>query len=558
MRTTIGTLSPRGAVTVDRFAALDALGSETFDVLVVGGGITGVSVALDAAQRGLRTALVEANDFASGTSSASSKMIHGGLRYVAQKDFRLVIHSLKERQRLYDRAPHLVSRLPFLFPNYRTPASSRFAGIVAKLFGNALLAYDLLGGWRIGRIHQSLDAAEALTHCPTLKSEGLTGASLWFDTRTDDARLTMAVGRTAAAFGAHLVNHCPLTAIDPPSKPGAPRVARVSAELPDGTTRQIAVTARVIVNAAGVWTDEVDLMADPAYTARIKPAKGVHVVVPWHKVRAQSTLVFPMLTDARGKGGTGMAVRWGDYCYIGTTDTPFEGDYRDPRCERGEAQELLNSLNAALDAPDVTLSDITGSWAGLRPLIDTGGATSEVSRAHEITESDGVITVAGGKLTISRQMAQGAVDKACRILGTRRRCRTARTPILGGRRFDSESVEATGGTFGHLAGRYGTEARFVEDLAIADPGMALPIMDGLPYIWAEALFAIRHESAMTVADVLHRRIPARLFDSAAAAAAAEQVADLLGREVGTARAVLDRQVADFVSDVERERAEFRA
>jgi len=383
-------------VTFDREAALEAMGRDVVDVLVVGGGITGVSVALDAATRGLSVVLVERDDFASGTSSASSKMIHGGLRYVEQKQYRLVIHSLLERQRLYERAPHLVSRLPFLFPVHR--AGGLFSPARARAYDGALWLYDLFGGWRIRKLHRMLSPDETLTHCPGLRREGLAGGLLYHDTRTDDARLTLAVARTAAAHGALLANHCELTGLGP--RVDGVRVAHLAVRGTDGTVNCQSVRARVVVNATGVWSDQVDTIADEGHDSRIRPAKGVHVVVPWEKVRAQSTLVFPMLAGVRGEGGTGFVVRWGDYCYIGTTDTPYEGDLADPRCERTEAQLLLESLNAAMDAEPVTVEDVTGTWAGLRPLIDTGkGSTAELSRTHEITESDGVVTVAGGKLT---------------------------------------------------------------------------------------------------------------------------------------------------------------
>jgi len=549
-----------GPVEFDRSAAIEKMQTEVLDVLVVGGGITGVSVALDAALRGLKVGLVEADDFASGTSSASSKMIHGGIRYIEQGDLRLVAHSLKERQGLYERAPHLVSRLPFMFPVYTDHGV--FSPAMAKGFEGLLWVYDALGGWRIRKLHRRLTPAETLTHCPYLNPNGLEGGILYYDTRTDDARLTLAIGRTARKHGALLVNHAALKSIDEiaerPEAGGEPsiQVAHVLVDNQDGSLEDIEVRAKVIVNAAGVWSDEVDLMADPNYKPRLKPAKGVHVVVPWDKVRSQSTLVFPMITDARGKGGTGFVVRWGDYCYVGTTDTPYEGSYRNPRCTRQEAEELLGSLNAALTT-EVTVGDITGSWAGLRPLLDTGtGATSEVSRTHEITEDDGTVTVAGGKLTISRHMAEQAVDRVCAKLHNTRRCVTSKTPIVGGEGFDAEAVEATGGRFGHLAGRYGTEARFVEDLAMANPKMAEQMMPGLPYLWAEALFAIRYEMARTVTDVLRRRIPARFLNSQQAADIAPQVADLLHSELGIPNEVLAQQVADFTADVAAEKAEF--
>ncbi len=541
-------------VDFDRRRALDEMASAPLDVLVVGGGITGVSVALDAAMRGLRVGLVERGDFACGTSSASSKMIHGGLRYIEQREFRIVYHSLLERQRLYERAPHLVSRLPFLFPVYRE--SAVFGPRMAAAFRALLVAYDAVGGWRIGKLHRRMGAAETLTHCPNLRPEGLLGGLLYFDTRTDDARLTVTVARTAALHGAMLVNYCRLVGLEP-FVADQPRTAHLAAVEPDGSTTERRVRARVVVNAAGVWSDRVSTLADPDHHSRIRPAKGVHVVVPWAKVRSQSTLVFPMLGGLRGKGGRAFVLRWGDYCYIGTTDTPYTGDPDGVRCDRQEAQLLLESLNETLTT-NLTLDDVTGTWAGLRPLIDTGkGDTAELSREHEITVADGMVTVAGGKLTVSRSMAEEAVDRVCGLLGVRRRCRTTHAPLVGGSGFDAEAVEATGGTFAHLSGRYGTEARFVEDLAIADPSLGERLAAELPYLAAEAVFAIRHEMARTVSDVLTRRLPARFLNAAAAAEAAPRVADLLVSELALPRDLVDRQVAEFRAEVAREVRELR-
>lgn len=535
-------------VTINSDDALQRMQSKTLDVLVVGGGITGVSAALDARSRGLTVGLVERDDFASGTSSASSKMIHGGLRYVQQKHFRLVYHSLLERQRMYKRAPHLVSRLPFLFPIYREHGV--FSPAMARAFRAGLAGYDVLGGWRIGRRHRRISAQDVMNHCPTLRTDGLEGGLLYYDCRTDDARLTVAVGRTAAALGAHVANGVDLVGLTPTA---TGHRAAVRATKPNGTTIDATIDARVIVNAAGVWSDAVTGLSDADHPHRIRPAKGVHVVVPWGKVRTQSTLVFPMLGGARGAGGTGFAVRWGDHCYIGTTDTPFDGDLDDVRCTREEAEVLIESLRGAVDT-DVSVEDITGTWAGLRPLIDTGAEeTAELSREHEVTSKHGIVTVAGGKLTVARTMAEIAIDKACEVLGTRRRCRTAGLPIIGGAGFDAEAAEATGGRMGHLSGRYGTEARFVEDLVQSNATLGEPLVPGLPYLKAEAVFAVRHEGANSVEDVLTRRIPARFLDSSGAASAAQSVAEILQRELSIPAHLAQGQTERFIADTRTEK-----
>jgi glycerol-3-phosphate dehydrogenase len=533
-------------VTLDRRASEMRLTSGRFDVLVVGGGITGVSAALDAVSRGLSVALVERDDFASGTSSASSKMIHGGLRYVEQKEFRLVYHSLLERQRMFERAPHLVSRLPFLFPIYKEDGV--FGPAMARALQGALWSYDLLGGWRIGQRHRRISAAETLTHCPTLRTEGLLGGLLYFDCRTDDARLTLGVARTAASLGAVVLNHAEVVSL---TDLGSQCSSTVRVTDPDGTTRDVTVDSSVVINAAGVWSDRVATLGEPGHDSRIRPAKGVHVVVPWEKVRSQSTLTFPMIGNARGKGGKGFVVRWGDQCYIGTTDSPYDEDLDNPRCTRQEAQVLIDSMNAALTT-DLSLEDITGTWAGLRPLIDTGGSdTAELSREHEVTVHGRMVTVAGGKLTVARTMAEIAVNRACSLLKVRRRSRTKDLSVIGGAGFDAQAVEATGGRFGHLGGRYGAESRFIDE----DRALAERVVQELPYVWAEVVHAIRREGATTVADVLVRRLPVRYLQAEAAARVAPEVAKVLGRELGVPADVLDRQVADLVADVRAERDE---
>lgn len=528
--------------------ALAQMAAEPLDVLVIGGGITGVSVALDAASRGLRVGLVEREDFASGTSSASSKMIHGGLRYIEQREFRLVHQSLLERQRMYRRAPHLVSRLPFLFPIYRDHGI--FGPRMAKAFEVLLWTYDALGGWRIGRRHRRISAAETLAACPTLRPQGLLGGLLYFDCRTDDARLTVTVARTAGTLGALVANHTTAVSISPDATRHRVRVRRTTA---DGSVVEHELEASVVVNAGGVWSDQIAALADPDQRSRIRPAKGVHLVVPWHLVRSESTLTFPIVGNARGKGGKGFVLRWGDHCYIGTTDTPFDGDLDHPRATAAEALVLIESLNAALTT-QLTLEDITGGWAGLRPLIDTGaGDTSELSREHEITVDGRVVTVAGGKLTVARAMAQLATDRAAELLGSRARCRTAALPLVGGAGFDAEAAEATGGRFGHLSGRYGTEARFLDDLIVADPALGEPVVPQLPYCWAEVVHAIRHEGAQSVDDVLSRRLPVRFLEREAAIAVAPRVGEVLARELGLDGSLVAEQVRSFSADLVADR-----
>ena len=307
----------------DRAAGLDRLADTDFDVVVVGGGITGVGVALDAASRGLRTALVERDDFASGTSSKSSKLVHGGLRYLQQREIRLVYQALRERQILRHTAPHLVHVLPFLIPIFTKDGLLNRR--LARAMGTVMWMYDFTGGLRIGKFHKRLTTDEAMAHMPTLRRDRMAGAYLYYDSQTDDARLVLEVARTAALdHGATIVNRTRLTGI---SKDGGGRVAGVTVEA-DG--RSIEVAAKVVVNATGVWSDDIRALDEGTHPDSIRPAKGVHITVPWDLVRNDIAAVIPVPKDKRSV----FVVAWGDSTYIGTTDTDYEGDVDEPMCTR--------------------------------------------------------------------------------------------------------------------------------------------------------------------------------------------------------------------------------
>ncbi|HEV7886250.1 MAG TPA: glycerol-3-phosphate dehydrogenase/oxidase, partial [Acidimicrobiales bacterium] len=301
----------------NRAAALTRLADDEFDVLVVGGGITGAGVALDAAARGLRTALVEARDFASGTSSKSSKLVHGGLRYLQQREFALVYENLAERQRLLDNAPHLVHVLPFLIPLFGKDGAVNKT--VAKAYSTALWLYDLTGGLRIGKRHRRIGADEAMAHMPTLRRDRLAASFLYYDAQADDARLTLTILRTAVDHGAVAANYAPVAALLK-GEDGRVRGARLA----DGTE----VRAGAVVNAAGVWSDDVGALDEGAHPHTLRPAKGVHVTVPWDKVRCDIAAVVPVPKDRRSI----FVVPWGDRVYLGTTDTDYEGPLDDPQC----------------------------------------------------------------------------------------------------------------------------------------------------------------------------------------------------------------------------------
>lgn len=530
---------------------------EQFDLVVIGGGITGVGVALDAASRGLRTALVERDDFASGTSSKSSKLVHGGLRYLQQGEVRLVYEALYERQRLLRNAPHLVSVLPFMIPVLtRDGVISRR---IARALGSALWTYDLTGGARIGRLHRRLRKAKALAHMPTMPESRLASAYLYFDAAADDARLCVNVAQTAAHHGAVVVNGCQVVDISS-ARPDGTRELTVDV---DGST--FAVGTRAVVNAAGVWSDDIRALDEGVDPKAIRPAKGIHITVPWEKVRNDIAVVIPVPGDKRSL----FVVPWGDngdgtftHTYVGTTDTDYTGPLDDPQCTKDDLDYVLRALNASVTT-NVTVDDVTGVWAGLRPLVNSApplastgdGAkvskTADLSRRHAVTRSTtGVVTVTGGKLTTYREMASDTVDVVMENLGRKGRSRTKRLPFVG-----AVTPTAPNGTLlGHLQRRYGTLAGEVQRLIDVDPELGRPIVEGLPYVGGEVVWAARHEMARTVDDVLSRRTRARIFDRPASEKAAGTVAELMGRELGWSDDECHRQVALYLDSCAHEDA----
>lgn len=515
------------------------LADEQFDVLVVGGGITGCGVALDAATRGLRTALVERDDFASGTSSKSSKLVHGGLRYLQQGDVRLVYDALRERQRLLRNAPHLVEVLPFLIPVLTKdgPVSKK----IAKALRSALWMYDVTGGARIGKLHRRLDAEGALDACPTLPTDRLSSGFVYYDASADDARLTLAVARTAASHGAVVANRCHVT--------GLTRAVdgSVDGALVDTGDGVVAVRATVVVSAAGVWADDVHRLVDPSGPTTLRPAKGVHITIPWQLVRNRIAVIVSVPKDKRSL----FLVPWGprpdgtfDHCYVGTTDTDHHAGLDDPQTDDVDIDYVIRALNHSLTTT-VTRDDITGVWAGLRPLVRAAhdSRTADLSRRHRIVdEPGGLVSVAGGKLTTYRQMAEDTVEAVLRRVGHGGPSRTRRLPLVGADGF--HRVAPTSAEH-HLAHRYGSEAAEVRSLIALDASLGDPLVPGLPYLRAEAVFAVRAEMATTLVDVVCRRTRAHLRDRAATLAAAPSIATLLGGELGWDATETDRQLAAY-------------
>ena len=535
--------------------SLERLQSEAFDLLVVGGGITGAGVALDAAARGLRVAIVDQNDFASGTSSKSSKLIHGGLRYLQQGDVALVYEALHERQRLLRNAPHLVRTLPFMIPVMtRDGVVSRK---IARALGSALWMYDLTGGWRVGRLHRRLRAKKALAHMPTMRADRLSSAYLYFDAEADDARLTLALVQSAIERGAVAVNYCTVTSLLKKSTEGSPhRNEQISgATVLTYEGRTVDIRARVVVNATGVWGDAMRRMDIGGDVTTIRPAKGIHITVPWELVQNDIAVVIPVPGDKRSlfvvphmPNGDGTY----RFTYVGTTDTDYQGSIDDPQCTEGDIDYCLRALNNAVaGSRAITRDDVVGTWAGLRPLVVSSdgeaatGRTADLSRRHKVMVSDsGMVTITGGKLTTYRKMAEHTVDAALDVMrddGTAsdiraKRCATKRLALRGATSHDRDD---------HLVSRFGSLASSIREMITLDPALGAPLIEGLPYLRAEAVYCARHELVVTLEDVLSRRLRGLLYDRHATEAAAESTARLIAPELGWDELRINAEVQKF-------------
>jgi glycerol-3-phosphate dehydrogenase len=480
-------------------------------------------------------------------------MVHGGLRYLQQREIGLVYENLAERQRLLDNAPHLVSPLPFLIPLFGRDGVVSKA--LARSYSSALWMYDLTGGWRIGERHHEVSKQEALDHLPTLNTDHLVAGFLYFDARADDARLTLTLARTAAVeYGAAVANYTPVVQMI--TSGGTARGARVQ---PDATEPASAfdIRARVVVNATGVWADDVRALDEGTHPKSIRPAKGVHVTVPADRLPCDIAAVIPVPKDKRSI----FVVSWPgtDLVYLGTTDTDYTGPLDDPACTPEDVDYLLDAANN-ITTSRLTRNDVTGVWAGLRPLLAPGGGhvserTADLSRRHTVTTSrDGVVTVTGGKLTTYRKMAQDTVDVVVRELGEsprRRRCVTKSLPLIGATTKTRDPVSMAQ-PHARLLGRYGSESPLVLALGDDRPELLEPAVAGLPYTRAELVYAVREEMAQTLDDVLSRRTRAMIQRAHATMDAAPAVAELLAQDMGWSASETAEQTARFTESCEKE------
>jgi glycerol-3-phosphate dehydrogenase len=545
-----------------RGAALAALGAERFDLVVIGGGINGTGIARDAAMRGLRTALVERSDLASGTSSRSSKLIHGGLRYLEQGHVRLVLEAVRERERLRRLAPHLVRPQEFVFPIY-AGGPVGFLTLAAGLW-----AYDVLAGlWNVRR-HRMLGRDGAAAAEPALRRDDLRGAGQYWDCRTDDARLVLETGLAAAREGATIVSYADVTGFV--KEDGRIAGVRLRDRLSGADTT---VQARVVVNSAGPWVDAVANLDEPA-SPRLRLTKGVHVVVPRERVGNRAAVVLHARRDRRVM----FVIPSGEHAIVGTTDTDHAGGPDvPPTVEPDDVTYLLETVNHYFPAAGLRAADVTSAFAGLRPLVAPRGratlSPSSVSREQEIFLSpSGLVSIAGGKLTTYRLVAATVVDRVIerlRAAGDRRRfarCRTGDVPLPGGgdapERVAAAALSRDGhgvapAVIGHLADRYGSRLDELLALVASDRRLADPIVAGFADPRAEVVEAVEREWALTVDDVLRRRMPLALHDDAAAMRAATDVAQLMAEPLGWDEPAAREAVRRYVDAVQAGRRRWR-
>jgi glycerol-3-phosphate dehydrogenase len=539
-----------------RADALRRMATEEFDVLVIGGGVVGAGTALDAVSRGLSVAVVEAADWAAGTSSKSSKLIHGGLRYLEQRDFRLVAEALRERALLLNRlAPHLVHPLPFLVPLTHYAWERVYIGAGVTL-------YDAMGAVHRGSgavpRHRHLTRRAALKAAPGLRGDGLVGAIRYFDAQVDDARFTMTLARTAVHYGAAAATRAAVTGL---LREGE-RV--VGAAVTDRETgEQIAVRARQVINATGVWSDRTLRMAGIHGGLTVRAAKGIHLVVPRDRIRLDTALIL------RTEKSVLLLIPWGRHWIIGTTDTAWDLDTDAIAASEADVNYLLDHVNAALKTP-LTRDDIEAVYAGLRPLIAGQSAgdpsnTARLSREHIVARPvPGLVMIAGGKFTTYRVMARDAVNSAADELpGIVPESATERLPLAGAVGYevlwnDRHRLAERAGMhieqIEHLLNRYGSSVEEVLRLIDDDRELGLPVPGAAGYLKAEVVYAAACEGALHLDDVLARRTRIAIEERDSGMAAAPAVAGLMAAVLGWDSERTKREIAEYQRTAEAERA----
>jgi len=531
-----------------------------YDIVVIGGGITGTGIARDAALRGLKVALFEKGDYASGTSSKSSKLVHGGLRYLEHGEIGLVFESVSERRVQTRVAPHLVRPLPFLIPIYKGAKPG------LELMNVGLWIYDSLALFRAPRLHKTFRGTRAALEVePTLRAEGLRGAIEYYDCNTDDARLVLENALDARALGADCHTYTEVTRFE---RRDDGRITGVAVR--DRLTGEARIVgSRVVILAAGAWTDEMIKRFElPIDRPLLRRTKGVHVVVPRERLPLARAITLISPIDHRVM----FAIPWRERTVLGTTDTDFEGTADDVAADAADVKYLCESANGVFPDAKLEPRDVIATWAGLRPLIAAPPNVdeSDVSREHEVfTRSDGLVIIAGGKLTTYRRMARQAVNETLKLLDqlgepvTATRASTKHRPLPGAEGLtatDLEGVAAIGrqlmadyrldvDTATHLCGVYGTRAPLLAARIVEDPALGERLDRELPYVWAEIEFAAKHDLARTVEDVLARRVPLLLVSRDQGLSVCERVADMLGALLGWSPAQRTQMLDEFSAEV---------
>ena len=482
----------------------------TWDMVIIGGGATGVGIAVDAASRGYAVALVEQHDFGKGTSSRSTKLVHGGVRYLEQGNISLVMEALKERGLLRQNAPHLVTNLAFVVPNYDWWE--------APFYGLGLKVYNVLAG-KYGFGHsQILSRDETLERLPTIRTEGLLGGVVYYDGQFDDARLLVNLVQTAQEQGAAVANYVEAIAI---TKGGDGFVDGVLARDAE-SGRELTLRGKVVINAAGPFSDRVRRLAEPDASRLIAPSQGVHLVFPSSFLRGTSAIMVPHTSDGRVM----FAIPWHGHTVVGTTDTPIAEPTLEPVALEEEIAFILDTAGRYLDRPP-TRADVLSVFVGIRPLVKSGHSrlTAALSRDHTIhIDASGLLTTTGGKWTTYRHMAEAAVDQAADLARLPERPCVTRTLGIHGFHQSRE-------TPGRLS-LYGSDAPAVQALAASDPALSAPLDAELPYTGAEIVWGVREELARTLEDVLARRTRALFLNARAAVRMAPAAAALVARELG--------------------------
>jgi glycerol-3-phosphate dehydrogenase len=547
-----------------RADALEQLGSGQLDVLVVGGGIVGVGAALDAVTRGLKVGLVEQRDLASGTSSRSSKLVHGGLRYLEMLDFALVKEALEERGLLLTRlAPHLVRPVPFLYPLEHAWERPYVGAGVALYDGMAMTGKYDMGVPK----HKHVFRKQLARMAPDIRTDDLHGAIRYYDCQVDDARLVMTIARTAANNGAHVATRTKVTGFLRSGEGEGTRVVGVSARDLEGQ-RDLEIRAKVVINAAGVWTDEVqDLVGGRAHLD-VDASKGIHVVVPRDRIRSECGFI------TKTEKSVLFVIPWGQFWIIGTTDTSWDLDLAHPAASKADIDYLLGHVNTLLKDP-LDHRDVVGVYAGLRPLLKAvakqgegnGAETTKLSREHTVANPvPGLVLVAGGKLTTYRVMAKDAVDHALRHSsgdsGATPASITDRVPLMGAWGYEARTNQRVAlsrssgldiGVVDHLLGRYGGLVDEVLALIHRRPELGEPLPGAEHYLRAEVLYAVTHEGARHLDDVLARRTRVSIETFDRGVAAARPAAELMAEALGWDEAQLEDEVDHYLRRVEAER-----